>query len=196
MCFISPSPENATAKPKPRKRAQISTENAARNCYFSYFFVGMGRQRSSRVVENETGLALAELLNAGVKMNKLVLSTLVSTILVASYVTSAMAVADKEEIRKVFKANIDKVRECYEDYMNATKTALSGKIVVEWHINSAAEVEKATMIEESSEKNLKEVAECVIKSSKSWKFPKADIGEVHVVRYPFILSPNLNQTTH
>jgi|GEM_PF-1736681 len=93
---------------------------------------------------------------------------------------------DKDIIRRIVRAHINEVRYCYNKGLTKDP-ALKGRVAVQFTIGatgkvSAAEVSSTTLSDE-------DVADCIAKAVKRWKFPKPSGGGNVVVTYPFVLEP-------
>ncbi len=98
---------------------------------------------------------------------------------------------DKDIIRRIVRAHINEVRACYNHGLTKDPE-LGGRISIEFTIGSSGSVTESavsgnTLKDRDDDTN---VASCVAKAVKRWKFPKPrGGGEVDVV-YPFTLSPS------
>lgn len=94
-------------------------------------------------------------------------------------------VLDKEAIRKVVRAHIVEVRDCYNEGLKKDPE-LAGRIVVGFEIAASGAVGRS----EISESTLADaqVGACVAAAVKSWTFPAPQGGSVEVA-YPFLFEP-------
>ena len=93
---------------------------------------------------------------------------------------------DKDIIRRIVRAHINEVRYCYNQGL-VRDPNLKGRVAVQFTIGPTGKVPVA-VVQQSSIKD-KNVANCVAKAVKRWKFPKPQGGGNVVVTYPFVLSP-------
>ncbi len=93
---------------------------------------------------------------------------------------------DKDIIRRIVRAHINEVRYCYNQGL-ARDPNLKGRVAVQFTIGPTGKVPVA-VVAQSSLKD-KNVANCVAKAVKRWKFPKPPGGGNAVVTYPFVLEP-------
>jgi len=93
---------------------------------------------------------------------------------------------DKDIIRRVVRAHINEVRYCYNQGL-VRDPNLNGRVAVQFTIGPTGAVPVA-VVQSSSIKD-QNVANCVAKAVKRWKFPKPQGGGNVVVTYPFVLSP-------
>lgn len=94
-------------------------------------------------------------------------------------------VLDKEVIRKVVRAHIVEIRECYNEGLTRDPE-LAGKLVVGFEIAADGAV-KRSEISESSLADA-QVEACVAAAVRSWTFPAPQGGAVEVA-YPFAFEP-------
>ncbi len=93
---------------------------------------------------------------------------------------------DKDIIRRIVRAHINEVRHCYNQGL-VKDPNLKGRVAVQFTIGPTGKVPVA-VVAQSSLKD-KNVANCVAKAVKRWKFPKPQGGGNVVVTYPFVLAP-------
>ncbi|MCA9711505.1 MAG: TonB family protein [Myxococcales bacterium] len=93
---------------------------------------------------------------------------------------------DKDIIRRIVRAHINEVRYCYNQGL-VKDPSLEGRVAVQFTISPAGSVPVA-VVADSSIKD-ENVAKCIAKAVKRWKFPKPAGGGNVVVTYPFVLSP-------
>jgi len=88
-----------------------------------------------------------------------------------------------EQINRVVRANQAAVRYCYDTEVQRQPN-LSGRVEVQWRINTDGRVSSAR-IASSTLRNAR-VEGCIVRQVRRWRFPKPDGGEV-AVSYPFVL---------
>ncbi len=93
---------------------------------------------------------------------------------------------DKDIIRRVVRAHINEVRYCYNQGL-ARDPNLKGRVAVQFTIGPTGKVPVAVVAQTSLKD--RNVANCVAKAVKRWKFPKPPGGGNAVVTYPFVLEP-------
>jgi len=93
---------------------------------------------------------------------------------------------DREIIRRVVRGHINEVRHCYNQGL-VRDPNLAGRVAIQFSIAATGSVPVA-VVESSSLKDLN-VANCVAKAVKRWRFPKPEGGGTVLVTYPFVLSP-------
>ena len=93
---------------------------------------------------------------------------------------------DKDIIRRIVRAHINEVRYCYNQGL-ARDPNLKGRVAVQFTIGPSGKVPVAVVAQTSLKD--KNVANCVAKAVKRWKFPKPPGGGNAVVTYPFVLEP-------
>jgi TonB family protein len=89
----------------------------------------------------------------------------------------------KEEIRRVIRANISEVRECYLSGLDRG-TAGPGKVAVKFVIADTGAV-CAARIGESTVPDVA-VGNCIVRAATRWQFPPPSGGGVVIVTYPFV----------
>jgi hypothetical protein len=93
---------------------------------------------------------------------------------------------DRDIIRRIVRAHINEVRHCYNEGLVGNPN-LKGRVSVMFAIGPTGKV-KTSAIQESSLKD-RDVANCVAKAVRRWKFPRPDNAGSVMVTYPFVLSP-------
>jgi len=93
---------------------------------------------------------------------------------------------DRDIIRRVVRAHINEIRHCYNQGL-VRDPNLNGRVAVQFTIGPTGSV-PVSVVQQSSIKD-QNVANCVAKAVKRWKFPKPQGGGNVVVTYPFVLSP-------
>ena len=90
----------------------------------------------------------------------------------------------KEEIRRVIRANIAEVRECYESALERWED-VAGKVDLRFVIAGEGRVCAARV----SESTVSDVAmgNCIVRAAQRWRFPPVD--GVVIVTYPFVFRP-------
>jgi TonB family protein len=91
---------------------------------------------------------------------------------------------DREAVARVVNSHLQAVRACYETALLKSAT-LSGKVVLEWTINTSGTVVQART--KSSSLRSLDVEACILRTLKSWAFPQAK-GGVVIVSYPFLFN--------
>jgi TonB family protein len=86
----------------------------------------------------------------------------------------------KEAFKAVIQNHAPEIRKCYDD-RDHTKGDLFGRLVIEWDIGNRGKVTKAE-VKESLDPA---VDSCILKRSKTWKFPEPPAGKTFRVSYPF-----------
>ncbi len=89
----------------------------------------------------------------------------------------------REEVARIIHKHMNEIRYCYENGILRDPT-LAGRLLVDFRINASGQVPQAGV----SETGLRsaEVAECLLRKLRSWKFPEPRGGVVVAVTYPFI----------
>lgn len=90
----------------------------------------------------------------------------------------------KDQIRKVVRAHIGEVRDCYNQGLQRDPE-LAGRLVVGFEIAGSGAVKQAT-IRESTIADA-EVGTCIAAKVQAWQFPAANAATT--VEYPFVLEP-------
>ena len=89
---------------------------------------------------------------------------------------------DKEIIRRIVRRNINQVRYCYQQGLQA-RPSLEGRAVVQFTIAPTGQVLASVL--QSSTLNAVAVESCVVNAVKRWEFPKPEGGGLVIVSYPF-----------
>ena len=92
---------------------------------------------------------------------------------------------DREAIRRVILDNIHEIRNCYERQLNRSPD-LFGKLVIEWDIEEKGRVKSAKAISNTTGSG--DLASCVVRRLKSWRFPDPPEDQVARVTYPFVFT--------
>ncbi|MEM7157159.1 MAG: AgmX/PglI C-terminal domain-containing protein [Myxococcota bacterium] len=93
---------------------------------------------------------------------------------------------DKDIIRRIVRAHINEVRSCYNKGLTKDPT-LEGRVAINFVITSAGKV--GSSVVEADSMGDPQVAKCIAKAVKRWKFPKPRGGGNVIVTYPFVMSP-------
>jgi hypothetical protein len=93
---------------------------------------------------------------------------------------------DKDIIRRIVRAHINEVRYCYNQGLTKDPN-LEGRVKVQFTIGPTGAVPVAVVAEAAIKDN--NVAQCIAKAVKRWKFPRPPQGGNVVVTYPFVLQP-------
>ena len=93
---------------------------------------------------------------------------------------------DKDIIRRIVRAHINEVRACYNQGLSRNPN-LAGRVAVQFVITTTGKVGTSAVQSSSIKDN--QVANCIAKAVKRWKFPKPRGGGNVIVTYPFNLSP-------
>lgn len=93
---------------------------------------------------------------------------------------------DKEMIRRIIRHHHNEVRHCYNQGL-ARDPNLQGRVAVMFTIGPAGTVPSAAVSENTMSD--RDVASCVAKSVRRWKFPKPKAGGSAMVTYPFQFNP-------
>lgn len=93
---------------------------------------------------------------------------------------------DKSIIQRIVRAHINEVRHCYNLGLVADPS-LAGRIVIDFVIDELGRVAAAVVA--SSTVDDEAVGQCIAKTAKRWRFPKAEGAGQARVKYPFVLSP-------
>ncbi len=92
---------------------------------------------------------------------------------------------DKDVIRRVVRAHINEVRNCYNQGL-ARDPNLQGRVAIQFQIGGSGKVPMA-VVQKSSVKD-ERVGNCIAKSVRRWKFPRPRDGGMVLVTYPFLLN--------
>ena len=95
-------------------------------------------------------------------------------------------VIDKDVIRRIVSNHHNEVRHCYNQGL-ARDPNLRGRVAVMFTIGPAGTVPSSAVSENTLGDH--NVASCVAKSVRRWKFPKPQSGGTAMVTYPFAFSP-------
>ena len=87
----------------------------------------------------------------------------------------------KKAIAGVVKAHLGEVRACYERYLSS-RGANTGQVVARWVIQRDGSVTSAASASDTLGES--RTTDCILKSIRTWRFPKPDGGTVRV-EYPF-----------
>ncbi len=93
---------------------------------------------------------------------------------------------DKDIIRRIVRSHINEVRHCYNQGL-VRDPNLKGRVSVNFTIGPTGAVPVAVVQESTIKDN--NVAQCVAKAVKRWKFPRPQGGGNVIVTYPFVLEP-------
>lgn len=96
---------------------------------------------------------------------------------------SSAAGLTKEQIAEVISKNMSSVIKCYEDELKLKK-GLAGKIILNFEVGSEGKVITSQIA--NSTLNHPPTETCIVKSSKTWVFPKPEGNAAVQVNYPFI----------
>lgn len=91
---------------------------------------------------------------------------------------------DKDVIRRVMRAHIGEVKQCYEAQLAKDKD-LAGKVMVRFTIGTDGKVTESGI--ESTSLKSPAAEKCIADAVLGWEFPKPQGGKV-VVSYPFVLA--------
>lgn len=106
------------------------------------------------------------------------------------------AASGKEAVRRVVRKNLKDVRGCYELMLERRDLIgeRSGKVVVEWTVDSSGKASKIAVIDEKTTLKNTELHSCIIGKLESWKFPKTPGKKIVLITgYPFIFQENLKK---
>ncbi len=92
---------------------------------------------------------------------------------------------DRDIIRRIVRSHINEIRFCFNQGL-ARDPNLSGRVAIEFTVNAMGRVPVAVAGESSL--GAPDVAKCMAKAVKRWKFPRPTAGGTVTVRYPFVLS--------
>lgn len=91
---------------------------------------------------------------------------------------------DKDIVRRIVRAHINEVRACYKSALDEDED-LEDLVTITFTIDAAGKIESASAKSDESNTDL---AKCIAKAVRVWKFPKPAGGTVEV-SYPFTLVP-------
>ncbi len=98
---------------------------------------------------------------------------------------------DREQIRRVVRANLNQIQACYTRELNkldrSRRSLLEGKVVLKWDIVERGTAKNVRVL--SSSLNNKSIEECMRSRLATWQFPEPPAGLVGEVTYPFLLKP-------
>ena len=110
---------------------------------------------------------------------------IVSVLLVTGCVAVPKENIDREEIRQTISSNRSKFKLCYDEALKRNEN-LSGRIVVEFDIETQGDVPRAFAIENDTQDTV--FGSCIADQLKTIKFPPPPKEEIARVRYPFVFS--------
>jgi hypothetical protein len=93
---------------------------------------------------------------------------------------------DRDIIRRIVRANINEVRDCYNVGLGRDPT-LAGRVSIDFVISGDGSVSSAMVKEDTLADP--SVGQCIAKAVETWEFPKPKGGGNVVVTYPFNLTP-------
>lgn len=93
-----------------------------------------------------------------------------------------------EIIRRVIRRHINEARYCYERVLVRNPGA-EGMVRVRFVIGADGQVQSSAL-EGDTPESMREVAACVVRAVRRWRFPRPEGGGVVVVRYPFVFQPD------
>lgn len=91
---------------------------------------------------------------------------------------------DRDIIRRIVRAHISEVRECYDAGLQHDPE-LAGRVAVQFVIGPKGKVTRATAESEMEG----DVPACIAKAVEGWLFPRPADGKDVAVAYPFVLEP-------
>ncbi|MFN8845741.1 MAG: AgmX/PglI C-terminal domain-containing protein [Bdellovibrionales bacterium] len=98
---------------------------------------------------------------------------------------------DREQIRRVVRANLNQIQACYTRELNkldrSRRSQLEGKVVLKWDIVERGAAKNVRVL--SSSLNNKSIEDCMRSRLATWQFPEPPAGLVGEVTYPFLLKP-------
>ncbi|MEM9460119.1 MAG: AgmX/PglI C-terminal domain-containing protein [Myxococcota bacterium] len=93
---------------------------------------------------------------------------------------------DKDIVRRIVRAHINEIRYCYNQGL-VRDPRLAGRVTIQFTIGTSGKVPIAVATQSTlSDRN---VADCMAKAVRRWKFPRPRDGAQVTVTYPFVLSP-------
>ena len=93
----------------------------------------------------------------------------------------------REEIEAVIRANLAKIKACYERNLQA-KRGLAGRVMMGFTIQPNGRVSTSTIV--SSDLNHGPTQSCITSEIRRWNFPLPRGGGQVKVRYPFVFTPS------
>ena len=105
--------------------------------------------------------------------------------LLSSPIPSGTGDYDRDVVRRVVRAHIGEVRDCYDAGLRADPD-LEGKVVLSFTITGDGSVSDATIVEATIHRG---VPECIASAAAKWIFPKPEGGGNVKITYPFLLEP-------
>ncbi|MCL2011832.1 MAG: AgmX/PglI C-terminal domain-containing protein [Cystobacterineae bacterium] len=95
---------------------------------------------------------------------------------------------DGELIRQRIRANISKIRACYEDQL-IRYPQLAGRVSVRFVINGDGTVDSSRVHQSAMSPRNAEIGECIAKRIRTLEFPRPKGGGTAHVTYPFVFKP-------
>jgi hypothetical protein len=95
---------------------------------------------------------------------------------------------DSAIIRRIVRAHINEVRECYDKGLGRDPT-LAGDVSIQATIGAEGKVSAATVAADGTTLTDAAVGKCIAKAFKGWTFPKPSDGGKVELTYPFALAP-------
>lgn len=93
----------------------------------------------------------------------------------------------REEIESVIRANLAKIKGCYERNLQA-KRGLAGRVMTRFTIQQNGRVSTASIL--NSDLNHRPTESCITSEIRRWKFPLPRGGGEVKVSYPFVFTPS------
>ena len=93
---------------------------------------------------------------------------------------------DRDIVRRIVRAHINEIRYCYNQGL-ARNPGLAGRVKIQFAIGATGKVPVA-VVADSTLKD-QNVANCIAKAVKRWRFPRPIDGDQVLVTYPFVLTP-------
>lgn len=94
---------------------------------------------------------------------------------------------DKSIIRRIVRAHIGSIRECYNEGLR-DNPQLAGKVVISFVVGSEGKVTQST-VSEDTELEDEKTALCMADAVHDWVFPRPKDGKSVSITYPFNLQP-------
>ena len=94
---------------------------------------------------------------------------------------------DKSIIRRIVRAHIGSIRECYNQGLD-DNPQLAGKVVISFVVGPDGKVSQSSVAEGTDFEDDKS-ALCMADAAKDWVFPRPKDGEKVIITYPFNLEP-------